>query len=154
MVISFVKHVTLSNGWSRRIVHAIFAYIITWKLSSCVCFECNWFVTPLLLAALPILLILWKFLNPGKENLSIPQAMSCLGSGVCIVLCVCIFWYHILRVCLNEESFNYFSLEIPVLPTIVARVTFQKFDANVSIPASRYFIPRDFKVSATEWYIN
>ena len=29
----------------------------------------------------------------------------------------------------------------------MARVTFQKFDPDISIPDSRYFIPRDFKVS-------
>ncbi|CAB4007024.1 Hypothetical predicted protein [Paramuricea clavata] len=36
-------------------------------------------------------------------------------------------------------------VEIPVLPTIVARVTFQKFEPDMSIPDSRYFIPRDYK---------
>jgi hypothetical protein len=55
---------------------------------------------------------------------------------------------------LNLKAFNsnlflilFVSPEIPVLPTIVARVTFQKFDPDMSIPDSRYFIPRDFKVS-------
>ncbi|XP_046841469.1 ankyrin repeat domain-containing protein 13C-B-like isoform X2 [Xenia sp. Carnegie-2017] len=36
-------------------------------------------------------------------------------------------------------------VEIPVLPTIVARITFQKFEAEVKIPDSKFLIPKDFK---------
>ena len=39
-----------------------------------------------------------------------------------------------------------FEIEIPVLPTIVGRVTFQRFDADMSIPESKFFIPRNYKV--------
>ena len=45
--------------------------------------------------------------------------------------------------------FNLFSLhstEIPVFPTITARVTFQDFKSCENIPSSMFFIPRDYKV--------
>ena len=37
--------------------------------------------------------------------------------------------------------------EIPVFPTITARVTFQDFKSCSNIPSSMFFIPRDYKVS-------
>jgi len=36
-------------------------------------------------------------------------------------------------------------IEIPVFPTITARVTFRDFKTCDKIPASMFFIPRDYK---------
>ncbi|RMX51644.1 hypothetical protein pdam_00021479 [Pocillopora damicornis] len=38
-------------------------------------------------------------------------------------------------------------IEIPVFPTITARVTFRDFKSCSEIPSSMFFIPRDYKVS-------
>ena len=41
----------------------------------------------------------------------------------------------------------FFLAEIPVFPTITARVTFRDFKSCSEIPSSMFFIPRDYKVS-------
>ena len=43
-------------------------------------------------------------------------------------------------------TFCTWNIEIPVLPTIVGRVTFQQFDPEMKIAESKFFIPRDYKV--------
>ena len=52
------------------------------------------------------------------------------------------------RLCLQTETNVLFlPTEIPVFPTLTARVTFQDFKSCDNIPSSMFFIPRDYKVS-------
>ena len=47
---------------------------------------------------------------------------------------------------------SYFAifLEIPVLPTITAKITFQEFEWNNDLSDELFLVPDDFKVSGAE----
>ena len=47
----------------------------------------------------------------------------------------------------RDQLMCFLPTEIPVFPTITARVTFQDFKSCDNIPSSMFFIPRDYKVS-------
>ena len=56
-------------------------------------------------------------------------------------------WTRILFNChkLSAEPNILLFLEIPVFPTVTAKITFQQFSWEDDIPATRFFIPRDYR---------
>ena len=56
--------------------------------------------------------------------------------------------YHLLFILpINGAIIFFCVLEIPVLPTITAKITFQGFDWSTDLDDSLFLIPEDFNVS-------